>query len=184
MRIETPRLMISRIFSRTAKESVQPEVFERALQLMLEMSEEGREGKPIGTVIVLGDEDVVRDMTQQLTINPFRGYDESERNIFDSALEETVKEFSVLDGAFVVSKSGVLQSAGSYLSPPAEIRVELMSGLGTRHRVAAAITKATRALAIVLSQSTGRVTVFRGGKSVMTVTPSRSRIEVPTGGEE
>ena len=184
VRIETPRLMISRIFSRTAKESVQPEVFERALQLMLEMSEEGREGKPIGTVIVLGDEDVVRDMTQQLTINPFRGYDESERNILDPALEETVKEFAVLDGAFVVTKSGVLQSAGSYLSPPAEIRVELMSGLGTRHRVAAAITKATRALAIVLSQSTGRVTVFRGGKSVMTVTPSRSRIEVPTGGED
>jgi DNA integrity scanning protein DisA with diadenylate cyclase activity len=184
VRIETPRLMISRIFSRTAKESVQPEVFERALQLMLEMSEEGREGNPIGTVMVLGGEEGVRDMTQQLTINPFRGYDESERNILDPALEETVKEFAVLDGAFVISKSGVLLSAGSYLSPPAEIRVDLVSGLGTRHRVAAAITKATRALAIVLSQSTGRVTVFRRGKSVMTVTPSRSRVEVPTGGEE
>ncbi|MCB9894178.1 MAG: DNA integrity scanning protein DisA nucleotide-binding domain protein [Planctomycetes bacterium] len=184
VRIETPRLMISRIFSRAAKESVQPEVFERALQLMLEMSEEGREGKPIGTVMVLGDEEIVRDMTQQLTINPFRGYDESERNILDPALEETVKEFSVLDGAFVIGRNGVLHSAGTYLSPPAEIRVDLMSGLGTRHRVAAAMTKATRALAIVLSQSTGRVTVFRGGKSVMTVTPSRSRVEVPTSGDE
>ena len=184
VRIETPRLMISRIFSKTAKESVQPEVFERALQLMIEMSEEGREGKPLGTCMVLGDDEVVREYTQQLTINPFRGYDESERNILDPALEETVKEFSVLDGAFIVSRTGVLQSAGSYLSPPAETRVELMSGLGTRHRVAAAMTKATRALAIVLSQSTGRVTVFRGGKSVMTVSPSRSRVEVPSGGEE
>ncbi|MBZ0135054.1 MAG: diadenylate cyclase [Planctomycetes bacterium] len=180
IRIETPRLMISRIFSKTAKETVLPEVFERALQLMLEMSEEGREGKPIGTVMILGDEELVRDMTQQLTINPFRGYDESERNILDPALEETVKEFSALDGAFVVSRAGVLLSAGAYLSPPAEIRVDLISGLGTRHRVSAAMTKASRALAIVLSQSTGRVTVFRNGKSVMTISPSRSRVEVPT----
>jgi DNA integrity scanning protein DisA with diadenylate cyclase activity len=49
--------------------------------------------------------------------------------------------------------------------------------------VAAAVTKATRALAIVLSQSTGRVSVFRGGKAVMTVSPSRRRVELPTGGE-
>ena len=180
VRIETPRLMISRIFSKAAKETVLPEVFERALQLMLELSEEGREGKPIGTAMILGDEEVVRDMTQQLTINPFRGYDENERNILDPALEETVKEFSALDGAFVVNRAGVLLAAGTYLSPPAEIRVDLVSGLGTRHRVAAAITKASRALAIVLSQSTGRVTVFRNGKSVMTVSPSRSRVEVPT----
>lgn len=184
VRIETPRLMISRIFSKAAKESVQPEVFERALQLMLELSEEGREGKPLGTTMLLGDEEVVREMTQQLTINPFRGYPESERNILDPALEETVKEFSLLDGAFVVGRNGVLHSAGTYISPPAEARVDLPSGLGTRHRVAAAITKVTRAIAIVLSQSTGRVTVFRNGKSVMTVSPTRSRVEVPTAGSD
>lgn len=184
VRIETPRLMISRIFSKAAKESVQPEVFERALQLMLELSEEGREGKPIGTTMVLGDEEVVREMTQQLTINPFRGYDESERNILDPALEETVKEFALLDGAFVVARNGALQSAGTYISPPAEARVELLSGLGTRHRVAAAITKVSRAIAIVLSQSTGRVTVFRNGKPVMTVSPTRSRVEIPAAGND
>lgn len=184
VRIETPRLMISRIFSKAAKESVQPEVFERALQLMVEMSEEGREGKPIGTAIVLGDDETVGDMIQQLTINPFRGYDESERNILDPALEETVKEFALLDGAFVVSRNGAIKSAGAYLSPPAETRVELQSGLGTRHRVAAAITKASRAIAIVLSQSSGRVTVFRNGKIVLTVSPSRSRVDVPVESEE
>lgn len=184
VRIETPRLMISRIFSKTAKETVQPEVFERALQLMIEMSEEGREGKPIGTAMVLGDDEVVRDMVQQLTINPFRGYDEQERNILDPALEETMKEFSALDGAFVISREGVIQSAGSYLSPPAEIRVELASGLGTRHRVTAAITKASRAIGLVLSQSSGKVTVFRNGKEVLNVSPSRSRVDIPDGAEE
>jgi DNA integrity scanning protein DisA with diadenylate cyclase activity len=183
VRIEQPQLMISRVFSKAAKETVAPEVFERALQLMLELSEEGREGKPLGTAMVLGDEDALRDMTQQLTINPFRGYDESERNILDPALEETVKEFALLDGAFVVGRAGVLISAGTYLSPPPEARVELQSGLGSRHRAAAAITRASKALAIVLSQSTGRVTVYRGGKAVMTVSPTRSRVELPGEGE-
>lgn len=184
VRIETPRLMISRIFSKTAKETVQPEVFERALQLMIEMSEEGREGKPIGTAMVLGDDETVRDMIQQLTINPFRGYDESERNVLDPALEETVKEFALLDGAFVINRNGAIQAAGAYLSPPAEIRVDLQSGLGTRHRVAAAITKASRAISIVLSQSSGRVTVFRNGKEILKVSPSRSRVDVPVESEE
>jgi DNA integrity scanning protein DisA with diadenylate cyclase activity len=77
----------------------------------------------------------------------------------------------------------VLHSAGTYLSPPSEVRVDLQSGLGTRHRVAAAITKATRAMAIVLSQSTGRVSVYRGGKPVMTVSPSRRRVELPNESE-
>jgi DNA integrity scanning protein DisA with diadenylate cyclase activity/mannitol/fructose-specific phosphotransferase system IIA component (Ntr-type) len=184
VRIEAPRLMISRVFSKTAREAVSPEVYERALQIMLELSEEGREGRPLGTAMVLGDDEAVREMTQQLTINPFKGYDEAERNILDPKLEETVKEFALLDGAFVIGRAGVLHSAGTYLSPPAEVRVELVSGLGTRHRVAAAITKVTRALAIVLSQSTGRVSVFRGGKPVMTVSPSRRRVELPIEGED
>lgn len=177
IRVEQPRAMSSRIYSRAARESVQPEVFERAVQLLLELAEEGREGRPIGTTMVVGDDDAVRVMCQQLTINPFRGYDDRERSLLDPALEETVKEFASLDGAFVVSRTGVIQSAGTYLSPPAEVRVDLLSGLGTRHRVAAALTKATKALALVLSQSSGKITVFSGGKTVLTVAPTRARVE-------
>jgi DNA integrity scanning protein DisA with diadenylate cyclase activity/mannitol/fructose-specific phosphotransferase system IIA component (Ntr-type) len=177
MRIEQPRALSSRIFSKASRENVQPEVFERAIQLLLELAEEGREGRAVGTTVVIGDEEAVRGMCQQLTINPFRGYEERERNLLDPALEETFKEFSGLDGAFVVSRAGVIQSAGTYLSPPAEVRVELVSGLGTRHRVAAALTKATRAIALVLSQSSGKITVFSGGKAVLTVAPTRARAE-------
>lgn len=174
IRIESPRLLVSRIFTK-GRTGVKAEAFERAMQLLVQLSEEGREGKAIGTCIVMGDSEVVREYTQQLTINPFRGYSENERNILDPSLEETIKEFSHLDGAFVISRKGIIQSAGTYLSPPAEIRVDLVSGLGTRHRVAAAMTKATKAVALVLSQSTGKVTVYRGGKEVLAVTPSRQR---------
>ena len=181
VRIEQPRTLGSRIYGRAAREALQPEVFERAVQLLLELAEEGREGRPLGTTMVIGDDEAVRSMCQQLTINPFRGYDERERNLLDAALEETVKEFASLDGAFVVKGNGVIQSAGTYLSPPAEVRVELVSGLGTRHRVAAALTKATRALALVLSQSSGKITVFGGGKILLTVAPSRARVEFRAG---
>ncbi len=184
VRIETPRLTVSRIYSKGGKESVQPEVFERAIQLMVELAEEGREGRSLGSCMILGDEEAVLGMTQQLTINPFRGYSENERNLLDPALEETVKEFASLDGAFVITRTGIIQSAGSYLTPPAEVRVELLSGLGTRHRVAAAMTKATKAVALVLSQSTGRVTVFKGGKEVLSVSPTRKRVEATPEAEE
>lgn len=184
VRIESPRQTVARIYSRSARDSVQPEVFERAIQLLVELSEEGREGRPVGTCIMVGDEENVRELSQQLTINPFRGYDESERNLMDPSLEETVKEFAGLDGAFIVSGAGIIHSAGAYLSPPAEVRVELVSGLGTRHRVSAAMTKATKAVALVLSQSTGRVTVYKGGREVLTVSPARNRVEAAAETEE
>lgn len=183
VRIEQPRVLGSRVYGKAARDTLQPEVFERAIQLLIELAEEGREGRPLGTTMVIGDDEAVRTMCQQLTINPFRGYEERERNLLDPALEETVKEFAFLDGAFVVKGNGVIQSAGTYLSPPAEVRVELVSGLGTRHRVAAALTKATRALALVLSQSSGKITVYSGGRTVLTVAPSRARVEFRAGTE-
>lgn len=183
VRIEMPRQMTSRLYGKAARESVAPEVFERAVQLLLELAEDGREGHPVGTTMVIGDDEAVRAFCQQLTINPFRGYEEREKNLLDPALEETVKEFASLDGAFVVNRNGVIQSAGTYLSPPAEIRVELTSGLGTRHRVAAALTKATKAVALVLSQSSGKIMVFSGGKAVLTVAPNRARVQFPDAGD-
>ncbi len=177
VRIESPRTTVSRIYSKATRESAHPEVFERAMQIMVELAEEGREGRPLGACMLIAEEEEVRGLTQQLTINPFRGYSENERNLVDPALEETVKEFAVLDGAFVISRNGVIQSAGTYLSPPPDVRVDLLSGLGARHRVAAAMTKATKAIALVLSQSTGRITVYKGGREVLSVTPARRRNE-------
>ncbi|KAA0210987.1 hypothetical protein EDM80_12845 [bacterium] len=177
IRIERPDLMFLRVMDKEGREIVMPEVLERSLEIAVELAEQGREGSPVGLVMVLGDYEQVKPLTQQLTINPFRGYPENERSLLDPALEETVKEFAAIDGAFIVAGNGVIQSAGTYLSPPAEVRVELVSGLGTRHRVAAALSKATEAIVIVLSQSTGRVTVYRQGREVMAVTPPRARIE-------
>ena len=154
---------------------VKPAVFERLLTLASELGLEGREGKPVGTLFILGDTDRVLAQSRQLVMNPFHGYPEEERNVLDPRLEETIKEFSAIDGAFVVRGDGVLLSAGRYLSPQAESEEPLPQGLGARHEAAAGITKATEALALSVSQSTGTVSIFKGGRLVTDIQKPRSR---------
>ena len=173
VRIETPELFFARIYG-ASSEMVTPEVVERALQIVVEIAEEGREGRAVGATLILGDTTAVKPLTRQLTINPFHGYEEHERSILDPTLDQTIKELALLDGAFVIDAHGIIQSAGTYLSPPS-MDLDLASGLGTRHRAAAGITRVTAAIAVVLSQSGGRVSVFRNGSEVMHLTPPRAR---------
>jgi hypothetical protein len=146
-------------------EDIRPEVFERALTLATQLGAEGREGRPVGALFVLGDSERVLAQSRRLVLNPFKGYPESERNLLDLELEETLKEFSALDGAFVIRGDGVVLTAGTQLLPSAPHPL-LPGGLGTRHAAAAGITASTEAIALCVSQSTGAVTVFRAGKLV------------------
>ena len=144
---------------------LQEVVFSRVIQLASELAEEGREGKPAGTLFVLGDYERVARHTQQLVINPFHGYDDDECNILDPILEETVKEFSRIDGAFVISGDGVIQSAGTYIRTEVPF-TDIPSGLGARHAAAAAITSVTSAVAVAVSESTKRISIFSNGERV------------------
>jgi diadenylate cyclase len=153
-----------------------PTVFERVLTLASELGLEGREGRPVGTLFIVGDSDSVLTQSRQLVINPFFGYPESERNILDPRLEETIKEFSAIDGAFIVRGDGVLLNAGRYLSPAAKPEEPLAHGLGTRHEAAASITVTTNAVALCVSQSTGTVSIFRHGRLMTDIQKPRSRL--------
>lgn len=141
---------------------LKPEILERVLTIAADLAEEGREGKPVGALFVLGDDEAVGERSRQMVLNPFRGYLEEELNVLDPSLEETIKEFSTIDGAFLIRGDGVLLSAGAYLKPGRPVK-ELPAGLGARHQAAASITASTSALAIALSESTGKVTLFRNG---------------------
>lgn len=142
---------------------VNPEVFEAVLNISLELAAQGREGRSVGTIFVLGDHEKVLAVSRQMIINPFQGYREEDRNILDPALRETIKEFSAIDGAFIIRDDGVLLTAGRHLSAALESR-DFPKGLGSRHIAAAGITGVTKAVAIVVSESTGTVRVFKGGK--------------------
>ena len=144
------------------------QVLNGLLNIATELSREGREGKPVGALFVLGDADEVIARSQQMVINPFKGYPEEERNALDPSLHDTLKEFSVIDGAIVVRGDGVIMSAGAYLNAQCS-SISLPPGLGARHASAAAITAVTDAVAIVVSESTGTVKLFRAGKEMLSL---------------
>lgn len=154
---------------------IAPAVFERLLTLASELGLEGREGRPVGAVFVLGDPDRVLAQSRQLVINPFHGYDEAERNVLDPRLEETIKEFSALDGAILIRGDGVILSAGRYLVPQGHPAEPLPPGLGARHEAAAGITATTGAVALSISQSTGTVSIFKAGRLLTDIQKPRSR---------
>jgi diadenylate cyclase len=149
-------------------ESVQPEVFNAALNIACELAAQGRENRKVGTIFVLGDDEKVLQLSRQMIMNPFSGYPEDERNILNPDLEETIKEFSAIDGAFIIKGSGVIVTAGRHLSAALESK-DFPPGLGSRHIAAAGITNVTKAVAMVISESSGNVSVFKNGKLFVTI---------------
>jgi diadenylate cyclase len=149
-------------------EVVKPEVFDRILDIALELSTEGREGRPVGSIFVLGDHEEVLRFSHQMVINPFKGYPEEEKNILDPKLKDTVKEFSTIDGAFIIREDGVILAAGRHLDASGE-KIEMPMGLGSRHLAAAGITNVTQAIALVISESTGGLRIFSKGKLFMDI---------------
>jgi DNA integrity scanning protein DisA with diadenylate cyclase activity/mannitol/fructose-specific phosphotransferase system IIA component (Ntr-type) len=150
------------------RSDIEPSALYRILQLANDLGSEGREGHPVGTLFVVGDYERVAAYSHQLVANPFRGYTEAEMNILDPILDETLKEFSQLDGAFLVRGDGIVMAARACIQAPAH-RSEAGSGLGTRHAAGLAITAATDAAAVVLSQSTGTVSVYKSGRLILSL---------------
>ncbi|HBG47159.1 MAG TPA: hypothetical protein DDW94_09260 [Deltaproteobacteria bacterium] len=157
---------------------VKPEVLETVLNIALELSGEGREGKAIGATFVIGDNEKVMKLSRPLIMNPFKGYPEEARNILDEDVHETIKEFALLDGAFVIREDGVVMSAGVHLDAALEEEGH-MPGLGCRHMAAAGITDVTEAAAITISGSTGIVRIFRKGKVLLELERPKARAGGP-----
>jgi diadenylate cyclase len=151
-----------------------PEVIDRVIALASELGSEGREGKPVGALFVVGDTEKVMPLTRQLILNPFKGYPEENRNILDHSLEETIKELATIDGAFIILGNGIIESCGTYLKTASQEEFELPQGLGARHHSAAAITAVTDSISVTVSESTGTVTIFRRGAILTEIEKPRS----------
>ncbi|MGH7996785.1 MAG: diadenylate cyclase [Opitutaceae bacterium] len=141
---------------------VKPEVLERVIAVATELAVEGREGRPVGCLFVVGDTEKVTRLIKPLVLNPFYGYKEEDRNILNPFMDETVKEFSSIDGAFIIRGDGVVESAGSLIQATDSDHA-LPSGLGSRHAAAAAVSVAADCIALVVSSSTAQVTLLRRG---------------------
>ena len=149
-------------------EGIYPEVFGAVLNLAIELAAQGREGRKVGTIFVLGDHEKVMQLSRQMIINPFMGYTDEQRNILNPELKETIKEFSAIDGSFIIKDNGAIVTAGRHLNAALDGK-DFPQGLGSRHIAAAGITGITRSIAIVLSESTGSVSVFKNGKIFVSI---------------
>ena len=151
------------------------EVLESLIELAVEIAREGREGRRIGTLFTLGDEEAVLAKSRPLILDPLSGHPEPMRHINDRNLRGTIKELAQLDGAFVVSRAGIVLSACRYLDAMAS-PVELPLGLGSRHMAAANISAVTNAVGVVVSESSV-VRLFCHGHLVGEIIPELWMIE-------
>ncbi len=139
-------------------------VLEAAFSIATQIAREGREGKPAGALLVLGDAEKVMKNSRSLIINPFEGHEKSGRHLLDRKNVATIKEFALLDGALIVDNEGYAVAAGRYIVG-VSWDLYLQGGLGGRHLAGASITKTTKAISMVVS-STGTIRAFKDGEEI------------------
>ena len=168
MEASIEKLAVSDLLKLT--DGIQPKVLEAAVTVACKISRAAQRGNRVGAIFMLGDSINVLEGSKQLVPNPFQGHDKANRMLTNPDIHDALVELSKLDGAFVLRGDGFIQAAGVFLtSPPTE--TELVSGLGTRHAAAAAVTMRTAATAIIVSATDGQVRAFSGGKLVLQLNP-------------
>ena len=153
----------------TEDRGVSPEILQSVLELSIELAREGREGRKIGTLFTVGDEENVLRNSRPLILDPLAGHPSELKHIDNAEMRETVKELAQLDGAFLVSGNGTILSAARYLEASSE-GVILPLGLGARHMAGAAMSQHTQTVAVVVSANS-MVRVFDDGEIVAEILP-------------
>lgn len=157
---------------RQLETSVPLETLRVVVDLALEIGREGREGKHVGTMFVVGDSRKVLEHSHAAGFDPVRGYRRDQRDLKDPRVREAMKEVAVLDGAFIVGGAAIVEKACRLIDAP-HANITLSKGLGSRHWAAAAITKISNAVAVVVSESNGTVRLFQKGDVILRVEPMR-----------
>ncbi len=161
---------------RQLETSVPLDTLKVVVDLAVEIGREGREGKAVGTMFVVGDTRKVLTHSQPAGFDPVRGYPKAERDLHDPRVREAIKEVAMLDGAFIVSAEGLVEKGAQLVDAPyADLTVS--KGLGARHWAGAAISKATHAIAIVVSQSSGTVRIMQNGEVMLRIEPFRQAMK-------
>ena len=161
---------------RQLETSVPLETLKTVVDLAVEIGREGREGKAVGTMFVVGDTRRVLSHCQPAGFDPVKGYPRSERDLHDPRVREAIKEVGTLDGAFIVSADGIVEKSAQLVDAP-YANLTLSKGLGSRHWAGAAISKMTSAIAVVVSQSSGTVRIFQNGEVMLRIEPFRQAMK-------
>lgn len=148
------------------EERVNPEVMNAVLKIAFDIALTGREGKKIGAAFIVGDSEEVLKRSHQIILNPYEGHEEVHRNILDRRNWESIKEFALLDGVFVIDETGIVRAAGRYLDVDGK-NIDIEKGLGGRHVSAAAISRDTVAISVTVSESGGVLRVYKDAKETI-----------------
>lgn len=140
------------------------------IDLASQIGREGREGKKVGAIFVVGDTRKVLAHCKDSGFDPLRGYKRETRKISDAKVREDIKEIAQMDGAFIISAEGYVEKSRQILEV-SHADLTLSKGLGSRHWAAAGISQITKAIGIVVSQSTGTVRLFQNGETVLRIEP-------------
>lgn len=144
------------------------ETLEAAFNIGTNIVREGKEGMPAGALFIIGDTNNVIKHTRESIQNPLEGCRKEEMNITDEDNWNTVKEYAMLDGAFVMDRDGYPVAAGRYVMFNAGVNGSIGEGLGGRHLAAISITQDTDALAMVVS-SEGAIRIYKDGEDIYSV---------------
>jgi diadenylate cyclase len=172
------------VADRTRCGAVIRRTLEQVIELAVEIAREGREGRKIGTLFTVGDVDAVLERSRPLLLDPLYGHAPELLEVSRPEFRETVKELAQLDGAFIVRPDGTFVSAGRFVDVDINDDTNFVAGLGSRHAAAASISRATAAVAVVVSQSSV-VRVFARGELLAEIIPelfllSRERLLMPS----
>jgi diadenylate cyclase len=167
VRVDVEESLRSGLYDLFTDSRADPGVIRDVFEVAIDLGKKGQKGKPVGALFVVGDAGKVMNKSRPLSYNPF---EKSHVHVGDPIVNVMLKEFSRLDGAFIVSDSGKIVSAYRYLEPSAE-GVDIPKGLGARHMAGGAITRDTNAVAIVLSESDGMIRAFKGGSLILEINP-------------
>ncbi|MEN9654460.1 MAG: uncharacterized protein RL235_572 [Chlamydiota bacterium] len=110
--------------------------------------------KRMGALIILQNEDSMEEFAQKAVLI---------NGVFSSEMIETIfaTNTPLHDGAVILRDTSIVAAAA--ILPLVEDSSELAKSMGTRHRAALGLSQTTDALAIVVSEETGRVSIARDG---------------------
>ena len=157
---------------RKLETSVPLDTLKMVIDLAVEIGREGREAKPVGTMFVVGDTRKVLQHSHPAGFDAVKGYSRKERDLRDPRVREAIKEVAPLDGAFVVSADGIVEKSCQLIDAK-HAQLTSSTGLGSRHWAGAAISRNTKAVSVVVSESNGTVRLFLNGEVVLRIEPFR-----------
>ena len=147
------------------------ETLRAVVDLATEIGREGREGKPVGTMFVVGDTRKVLAMSPADQLQPVPRLQPRRARHPRPARCASRSRTSPSSKGPSSSAATASPRRRACTSTPRPKGITLSKGLGTRHWAAAAISRKTKAIAVAVSQSSGTVRIFQNGEVVLHIEP-------------